>query len=158
MTSLLPRPLNDLSAAVTLIAEITGGSCGRETQARARTSTLGANVEQACACRLRPFEFSEELARFYAATDAFVYETFTWNRYPAKQQMRQWILDFLHAHYPGGVSWRMGMDYSLRGRQSGITGNTPGQPHPERNLWHASPSYCADNRTPGRRSRDGHGR
>ena len=46
----------------------------------------------------------------YAETDAFIYETFTWNRYRIKQRMRQWILSFLGGDTPARPGfWRSAM-------------------------------------------------
>ena len=48
-----------------------------------------------------PYRFSERMAEFYSATDAFLYEIYCWNRYPLKQAMRKWIVAFLQRNFAG---------------------------------------------------------
>jgi len=45
--------------------------------------------------QLNPFEWSEELGRFYERTSAFVYEILVWNDMPIKQRMRRWMVRYL---------------------------------------------------------------
>ncbi len=62
---------------------------------------LGANVRRAMRERnLQPHVWSEDLIRFYADTDAFLFESVTWSRSPAKCAMRQWIGDWLLRNGP----------------------------------------------------------
>ena len=44
---------------------------------------------------VKPFVWSEGLARFYEQTDAFIYELAAWNRNANKLHIRTWIADFL---------------------------------------------------------------
>jgi SAM-dependent methyltransferase len=98
-----PAPLDDLPAAVALIAEATGESTAEvRRRLRRELQWLGCNVREEMRRRhVAPFVFGEEMGRFYAETDAFVYETFTWNRYLIKQKMRRWILSFLERRHAG---------------------------------------------------------
>lgn len=101
-----PAPLQDLAKAADWIAEITGAT---SEQVRRRLSRehqrLGANVEEDLHRRqVEPYRSSERLSEFYAETDAFVYETFCWNRYPAKQAIRRRMVEFLQRQYQGSAA------------------------------------------------------
>lgn len=100
-SSLAPAPLDDLPTAVALIAEVTGASIAEVKQRLLQEHRwLGCNVLDAMRRgNVTPYTFGEAMARFYAQTDAFLYETFTWNRYTFKRQMRRWILAFLEQRY-----------------------------------------------------------
>lgn len=93
----IPYPLNDLEIAIEWIHEITGVSREAVMQRlRQEHLRLGSNVEDDLRRNgVESYRFTQELSAFYAATDAFLYETYTWNRYASKQKMRKWIIDFL---------------------------------------------------------------
>ena len=100
---LAPAPLDDLPSAIGLIAEVTGASPADVRHRLQREHQwLGCNVrDEMRRQNVPPFVFGAAMERFYAETDAFVYETFTWNRCLTKQKMRCWILSFLQRRYGG---------------------------------------------------------
>ncbi len=101
----LPRPLNDVARAVEIIAEVSGNPRG-DVLARLQKEheDLGVNVrEDMLRRRVPPYRFGDQMADFYAATDAFLYETYCWNRYPLKQAMRKWIVAFLRQNFAGAA-------------------------------------------------------
>ncbi len=62
----------------------------------------GVTVREALAdWHLQPYVWHDSLADFYHQTDAFLFETLIWNRNPVKNQMRQWIGEFLLRDTPG---------------------------------------------------------
>jgi SAM-dependent methyltransferase len=62
---------------------------------------LGANVRAALRrANLPAHVWSDELARFYERTDAFLYELVAWNRNPLKLAMRRWIGRFFRHWSP----------------------------------------------------------
>ena len=96
-----PRPLDDVARAIEIIAEVSGSS---PTVVMARLKKehedLGVNVREAMLRhRVPAYQFSELMREFYATTDAFLYETYCWNRYPLKQAMRNWIVAFLQRNF-----------------------------------------------------------
>lgn len=98
-----PAPLSDLPAAVDLIAEITGATTSEvNRRLRLEHASLGSNVrEEMKRFGVQPYAYGPAMEKFYAETDAFLYETFTWNRYHTKQNMRQWIVSFLQKKHSG---------------------------------------------------------
>jgi len=97
-----PIPLNDLSLGARLISEISGRS-QEEVLDRLEKEhcSLGFNVLTALKEReVSPFVLSEKLQSFYSDTDAFLYETFVWNRCSLKQDMRQRVLAGLRRWLP----------------------------------------------------------
>lgn len=97
--------LDDDRFVIELIARVTGRPA-REVRQRlvVEHESLGTNVRQAMDdWHLPRYQWSDRLVSFYEQTDAFMYETCTWNRCHGKQQMRQWIAEFLRATYPDGA-------------------------------------------------------
>ena len=96
-----PQPLDDIARAVEIISDVTGSSLA-EVAARLQREhkELGANVREDMLRRgVPPYRFSNQMSEFYAGTDAFLYETYCWNRYPTKQAMRKWIVSFLQKRF-----------------------------------------------------------
>jgi cellulose synthase/poly-beta-1,6-N-acetylglucosamine synthase-like glycosyltransferase/SAM-dependent methyltransferase len=86
-------PLRDSRFLIDTIQEITGKDrdeiAGRF---KSEHHDLGGNVRRAlAAAMIEPHEYGPALERFYATTDAFLYETLVWNRSPLKNDMRRWI-------------------------------------------------------------------
>ncbi len=97
MSAVAPFPLDEPSTAIDWIAEVTAID-HREVRRRLSLehARLGANVSAAMTrAGVEFYVFSDTMAALYASTDAFLYETYTWNRYPTKQRIRQWVIDFL---------------------------------------------------------------
>ncbi len=46
-----------------------------------------------------PYRWSNDLTEFYQTTSAFLFESLVWNRSSLKQQMRNWILDFVEREF-----------------------------------------------------------
>lgn len=97
LSSPLVPPLGDNDRLVALIAEAT-----REPEARVRErlyreeKQLGWNVASALRqAGIRRNVWSDDLVRFYQATDAFLYESVAWGRNPRKLAIRQWIGAYL---------------------------------------------------------------
>jgi SAM-dependent methyltransferase len=62
----------------------------------------GVTVREALAeWHLQPYVWHDSLSSFYHQTDAFLFETLIWNRNPVKNQMRQWIGEYLERDMPG---------------------------------------------------------
>lgn len=101
-TTSAPMPLENLSCAIAWIAEITDTSPAEvKRRLQQEQQGLGSNVQDELRRRnVPPFVFGEALERFYAESDAFLYECFTWNRHATKAKMRRWILAFLQRQYP----------------------------------------------------------
>ncbi len=98
-----PRPLDDVARAIEIIAEVSGRTAA-DVAARLQKEHehLGVNVREEMLRRgVPPYRFSERMAEFYTTTDAFLYETYCWNRYPLKQAMRKWIVAFLQRTFAG---------------------------------------------------------
>lgn len=98
----LPWPLNQNSDLIDLIASISGEPKRIVTSKLLQEEKcLGWNVRTDLQDRqLSPHHWSEDLAEFYASTNAFLYETSVWNRRPLKQEIRNWICDYLKASFP----------------------------------------------------------
>ena len=98
----LPWPLNQNSDLIDLIASISGEHKRIVTSKLLQEEKcLGWNVRTDLQDRqLPPHHWSEDLAEFYASTNAFLYETSVWNRRPLKQEIRNWICDYLKASFP----------------------------------------------------------
>lgn len=96
-----PRPLNDISRAIEIIAEVSGCSpAAVVARLKKEHEELGANVREDLLRRqVPPYRFSDRMAEFYAATDAFLYEIYCWNRYPLKQAIRKWMVAFLQQNF-----------------------------------------------------------
>jgi SAM-dependent methyltransferase len=95
--------LEDNDFIVDVLQELTAADRGQVIQKLAREHLrIGAAVEEDLnAWNLTPHVWTDRLAEFYEHSDAFLYETLVWNRTAMKQQMRQWIVDFLAADSPG---------------------------------------------------------
>ncbi len=93
---LLP-PLTDDDFLVDLLAELTGEDVSAVQQRLEREQRdPGVTVREALAeWNLKPYVWHDSLSDFYHQTDAFLFETLIWNRNPVKNQMRQWIGEFL---------------------------------------------------------------
>lgn len=89
----LVSPLRDNEFLIDLIADISGSTVSDVTRRFVREHRdLGSNVREAMTARgLKPYVWSERLDKFYAETDAFLYESLVWNRTAAKNDMRRWI-------------------------------------------------------------------
>jgi 2-polyprenyl-3-methyl-5-hydroxy-6-metoxy-1,4-benzoquinol methylase len=87
------EPLRDNELLINLIAEVSQNS--RADVVRRFISEHhdpGTNVREAlCRCGIEPYVWSDDLEAFYAATDAFLYESLVWNRTTLKNDMRRWI-------------------------------------------------------------------
>jgi 2-polyprenyl-3-methyl-5-hydroxy-6-metoxy-1,4-benzoquinol methylase/glycosyltransferase involved in cell wall biosynthesis len=86
-------PLRDTPFLIDTIREITGKD--REEVARRfirEHQDIGGNVRRAldAAC-IQPYEYGPEIEKFYADTDAFLYESLVWNRTSLKNKVRSWI-------------------------------------------------------------------
>lgn len=95
--------LEDNDFVVDILQELTAADRGRVIQKLAQEHLrIGVTVEgDLKAWNLTPHVWTDRLAEFYEHSDAFLYETLVWNRTAVKQQMRQWIVDFLAADCPG---------------------------------------------------------
>lgn len=59
-------------------------------------SRIGTNVRREIQSRgIQPHVWSEQLLDFYRETNAFLYESVSWSRYPLKLKMRNWITQLL---------------------------------------------------------------
>lgn len=66
------------------------------TRLLAEHRSVGTNVGNALrALDIEPWAADERLPHFFRTTNAFVYETAVWNRFPAKRQMRSWLARFV---------------------------------------------------------------
>ena len=93
--------LNDAATLVQFASEATGLEAtvvaGRLVEENAR---IGGSVwRELKARKIAPFQWSDALVEFYETTIAFVFESIVWNRSSLKQQMRQWIVDFLQREF-----------------------------------------------------------
>ncbi len=98
----LVPPLRDNEFLIRLISDISGSSIDDVTRRFVREHREpGVNVREAMqAGELEPFVWSDRLDDFYAATDAFLYESLVWNRSATKTDMRRWIGRHLHGLSP----------------------------------------------------------
>lgn len=89
----LVEPLHDNQFLIDLITEVSGDA--RADVIRRFVSEhhdIGTNVRESLRERgIEPYLWSEDLVAFYAATDAFLYESLVWNRMTMKNDMRRWI-------------------------------------------------------------------
>jgi SAM-dependent methyltransferase len=94
-------PLRDNSFLIDQIAAVSGVDRQQVTRRFiAEHLNLGTNVVEALrSAGIRPYEWSQDLERFYGSTDAFLYETLVWNRTNQKNDLRSWI-----GRYLAGVS------------------------------------------------------
>lgn len=101
-SSRLPWPLNKNADLIDLIARITGENKKNVTNKLLQEEKcLGWNVKTDLQARqLTPHIWSKDLAEFYASTNAFLYETSVWNRRPLKQEIRNWICNYLKTSFP----------------------------------------------------------
>jgi SAM-dependent methyltransferase/glycosyltransferase involved in cell wall biosynthesis len=89
----LISPLRDKQFLIDTIQEITG----KERDEIARRFKLehhdiGGNVRRALDdAGIKPYEYGPEIEKFYADTDAFLYESLAWNRTSLKNKVRSWI-------------------------------------------------------------------
>lgn len=95
-------PLRDNQFLIDLIAEISGKNRDEVTHRfNEEHRDLGGNVRRALAdAAIEPYQWSAALEKFYADTDAFLYETLVYNRSPFKNDMRSWIGDYLTQRSP----------------------------------------------------------
>ncbi len=98
----IPWPLDNNTSLINLISEISGEPKNKVTRKLLQEEKcLGWNVrEDLLAHQLTPHVWSEGLSNFYSKTNAFLYETSVWNRRPLKQNMREWICEYLTAIFP----------------------------------------------------------
>jgi len=94
-----PEPLFNLEKMIAWVAELTDSP---EDTVRRRVNDefnrVGTNLSRALRkAGLEPHVWSDDLARFYEQTDAFLYELIVWNRNKTKQQMRRRIARHLAA-------------------------------------------------------------
>lgn len=93
MVDPLIPPLRDPQFLVDTIQRITGEDRD-EVACRFQREhhDLGGNVRRAvdAAC-IQAYEYSPELEKFYADSDAFLYESLVWNRTSLKNKVRRWI-------------------------------------------------------------------
>ncbi|WP_417384224.1 class I SAM-dependent methyltransferase [Gimesia sp.] len=98
----LPWPLNQNTELIGLISSISGEHKKTVTSKLLQEEKcLGWNVRtELKKSQLTPHTWSEGLIQFYATTNAFLYETSVWNRRPLKQEIRNWICDYLKSSFP----------------------------------------------------------
>ncbi len=101
-SNLPPKPLDDLPACVDIIAQITGTDPADVTRTlRAEHARIGTAVSRDIRTRgVKPHVMSPAMHEFYAATNAFLYETLVWNRFKTKHVLRSRVLAFLEKHCP----------------------------------------------------------
>ena len=87
------EPLRDNPFLINLITEVSGSSAPDVVRRLVQEHhDPGTNVREALRQRgIEPYVWSDELEAFYAATDAFLYESLVWNRTAMKHDMRRWI-------------------------------------------------------------------
>ncbi len=95
------KPLRDAIEDETFLLEVLSDTTNQPIELvrerwQKEQEDLGCQVRTALqAQQVVPHIWDERLARFYAETDAFLFETLVWNRHPAKADMRQWIIEYL---------------------------------------------------------------
>ena len=89
--------LKDSEFALSLLVEATQQDLGTVKQRLQREeASIGTNVLDALQqWGIPPSKWDNRLEAFYEKTDAFLFETLTWNRTPQKQGLREWIAGFL---------------------------------------------------------------
>jgi SAM-dependent methyltransferase len=94
-------PLDDIPLLVTLIGKVTGQPRPEIARRLCREQeNPGANVAADIRRRgIEPYVWSNDLADFYAQTDAYLYDTLAGNRSLHKNQMRKWIGEFLQRDF-----------------------------------------------------------
>lgn len=105
LPSPLVKPLDDNNRAVALLAEVTNRSVNSVRRRLYKEEICpGSTVSRDFRKRgLTPHLWSDEVARFYNETDAFLYDSLTWNRNPFKLQMRTWIGQYLSRDDASGL-------------------------------------------------------
>lgn len=90
-------PLADDAFLVELLAHLTNqDSVTVRRRFEREQRDPGVTVREALAeWHLEPYVWHDSYADFYHHTDAFLFETLIWNRNPVKNQMRQWMGEFL---------------------------------------------------------------
>ncbi|HRP61740.1 MAG TPA: class I SAM-dependent methyltransferase [Phycisphaerales bacterium] len=94
------NPLDDPALMARLISDVTGTPIELVSKKlRDEFAKPGSTVAAAFHERnIRPYVAGADMDRFYADTDAFLYETAIWNRNRAKRQMRKWVLRHLQRY------------------------------------------------------------
>ncbi|MEZ6065830.1 MAG: class I SAM-dependent methyltransferase [Planctomycetaceae bacterium] len=100
-------PCCRLPAAVVVnwLSSITGRSRLESARMlRAEVDLIGHNVrEQAKSFGLQSHHLNDRMMEFYASTDAFLFETASWNACPMKAKMRADVCQMLAQHLPAGA-------------------------------------------------------
>jgi len=93
----LIEPLGSNRRLVELMATVTGEPIEIvRRRLREEETRLGTNVRREIQSRgIEPHVWSEQLLGFYRETNAFLYESVSWSRYPLKLKMRNWIARLL---------------------------------------------------------------
>ncbi len=104
VTEALP-PLNDVLTIAQWLSEITGQDLDNvQRRLLAESNFVGHNVfEAAKDFGLVPHIWNERLLEFYGGTDAFMFETVTWNATRMKHDMRNAVCRALMKHLPQGA-------------------------------------------------------
>lgn len=89
--------LHDREFTLKLLVEATRQDVATVTERLQREeASIGSNVLSALQqWGIPPSHWDDRLESFYEETDAFLFETLTWNRTPHKQALRHWIGQFL---------------------------------------------------------------
>lgn len=103
-----------------LISDVTGTTASQAAgRLREEFTSPGSTVANAFRQRgLQPYLAGPGMDRFYAETDAFLYETAVWNRNLAKRRMRGWIIRHLCGY--AGMSQRPSLDVLVLGDGMGF--------------------------------------
>jgi 2-polyprenyl-3-methyl-5-hydroxy-6-metoxy-1,4-benzoquinol methylase len=99
------HPLEDSAFLMALLGQITGEPAQQVRERWIREHRrVGTNVGEAVdKCGLVPHVWCPQMDEFYAQTDAFLYESATWNRTPLKNAMRRWIAEYLQRTMGSGA-------------------------------------------------------
>ena len=97
----LVEPLGCNRRLVELLAVVTGEPIEVvRRRLREEETRLGTNVRREIESRgIHPHVWSEQLLDFYRETNAFLYESVSWSRYPLKLKMRNWIAQLLKRNF-----------------------------------------------------------
>jgi SAM-dependent methyltransferase len=97
----LIEPLGSNRRLVELMASVTGELIEVvRRRLREEETRLGTNVRREILLRgIEPHVWSEQLLDFYRESNAFLYESVSWSRYPLKLKMRNWIAEFLNRKF-----------------------------------------------------------